>query len=138
ITRLTEMGIEPFLVAPALVGVVAQRLVRKVCTGCARDYEPTEAERAALGIPRLPAGVRFRRADGCEACQRTGYRGRVAVRELLDVSDAIRALIGGGGGADAIRAQAVTEGFRPMRFAALKLLFAGITTFHEVLRVTRG
>jgi type IV pilus assembly protein PilB len=138
ITRLTEMGIEPFLVAPALIGVIAQRLVRRICAGCSREYEPTEAERVALGLPKLPPTVRFRKGAGCDACQRTGYRGRVAVRELLQVSDEIRSLIGAGAGADAIRAQAASTGFRSMRFAALKLLFAGETTFAEVMRATRG
>jgi type IV pilus assembly protein PilB len=138
ITRLTEMGIEPFLVAPALIGVIAQRLVRRICAGCSREYEPTEAERVALGLPKLPPTVRFRKGAGCDACQRTGYKGRVAVRELLHVSDEIRSLIGAGAGADAIRAQAASTGFRSMRFAALKLLFAGETTFAEVMRATRG
>jgi general secretion pathway protein E len=82
--------------------------------------------------------VRFRKGAGCDACQRTGYKGRVAVRELLHVSDEIRSLIGAGAGADAIRAQAASTGFRSMRFAALKLLFAGETTFAEVMRATRG
>jgi type II secretory ATPase GspE/PulE/Tfp pilus assembly ATPase PilB-like protein len=134
---LIEMGIEPYLVAPALVGIIAQRLLRKVCLNCAKEYEPTDAERTALGLPSLPAGVRFRKGEGCSACQRSGYSGRTAIRELLSISDGIRALIGRGATDNEIRTFAVGEGFRSMRMQALKRLFAGVTTFQEVLRVTR-
>jgi type IV pilus assembly protein PilB len=137
ITRLIEMGIEPYLVAPALVGIIAQRLLRKVCGQCAEEYEPTEAELVALGLPSLPPGTTFRRGRGCAACQRSGYSGRTAIRELLNVTDPIRAAIARGSNDTEIRAIAVAEGFRSMRMQALKRLFAGVTTFQEVLRVTR-
>ena len=138
VTRLTEMGIEPYLVAPSLIGVIAQRLMRRICKSCARDYEPPPGEAQLLGLPPLPAGTRFRRGAGCDACQRTGYSGRTVVRELLQMDDGLRALIGRSAPADELRSHLVSRGFRSMRFAALKHLFAGITTVEEVLRVTAG
>jgi type II secretory ATPase GspE/PulE/Tfp pilus assembly ATPase PilB-like protein len=138
ITRLTEMGLEPYLVAPSLVGIISQRLLRKVCTTCAESYEPDEGERASLGLPRLPEGTTFKRGRGCAACHGTGHAGRTAVREILEVSDSLRALIASGAVADEIRAHAEARGFRTMRHQALKRLFAGITTAREVLRLTRG
>jgi type II secretory ATPase GspE/PulE/Tfp pilus assembly ATPase PilB-like protein len=124
-------------VAPALVGIIAQRLLRKVCGQCVEEYEPTEAELVALGLPSLPSGTTFRRGRGCPSCQRSGYNGRTAIRELLNVTDPIRAAIARGSNDTEIRAIAVAEGFRSMRMQALKRLFAGVTTFQEVLRVTR-
>ncbi len=137
ITRLTEMGIEPFLVAPALIGVIAQRLIRRVCEGCKEPYEPTAEELEGLGLPRLPPGVKLHRGKGCELCNRTGYKGRTAIREILVVDEAMKARIGKGATAEELRADAVAGGFKPMRHQALKRLFGGITTTQEVLRVTR-
>ncbi len=137
ITRLTEMGIEPYLVAPSLVGVIAQRLLRKVCQHCAVEYEPTESERSALGLPALPPGTTWKKGAGCSECQRSGYAGRLAIRELLELSDVTRGLIARGATDAEIRQRANAEGFRTMRFQALKRLFAGATSFQEVLRVTK-
>jgi type IV pilus assembly protein PilB len=138
ITRMTDLGVEPFLIAPSLVGVVAQRLMRKVCTACAEKYVPDEAERIALGITELPADTMLTRGKGCNACHRTGHAGRIAVRELLEIDDHTRALIATGGGADAIRNHARSTGFRSMRFHALKLALAGVTSSREVMRMTRS
>jgi type IV pilus assembly protein PilB len=137
ITRLTEMGIEPYLVAPALVGVIAQRLVRKVCTSCVESYAPDAGEVRSLGLAELPETVALRRSRGCEACQGTGYKGRTAVREFLEVTDPLKAKIGRGATADELRADAAARGFKGMRYQALRKLFAGETTTQEVLRVTR-
>ncbi len=138
ITRLTEMGIESYLVAPALVGVVAQRLLRRVCKNCAEDYRPDAAELEALGLPELPADVTFKRGKGCDVCADTGCSGRIAIRELLDVDDELRSLISRGASADEIRLSARARGFRTMRFQALQQLLAGVTTTREVIRATRG
>jgi type IV pilus assembly protein PilB len=137
ITRLTEMGIEPFLVAPALIGVIAQRLIRKVCPGCADNYAPPAAELKVLGIPGLPAGTSFRRGRGCGDCHGSGYKGRTAVREILEASDVLKERIVKGAGADELRTVAIQAGFRTMRHQALRKLFAGITTSQEVIRLTR-
>jgi type IV pilus assembly protein PilB len=137
ITRLTEMGIEPYLVAPSLVGVIAQRLVRKVCAACAEAYAPTASELESLGLAGLPESIPFRRGRGCDGCQGTGYSGRTAVREFLEVTDALKTKIGRGVSAEELRAEAVAQGFKGMRFQALRRLLAGETTTHEVLRATR-
>jgi type IV pilus assembly protein PilB len=138
ITRLTEMGIESYLVAPALVGVVAQRLLRRVCKNCAEEYRPDPSELEALGLPQLPDDVMFKRGKGCDVCAGTGCSGRIAIRELLEVDDELRTLISRGATADEIRLCARKNGFRTMRFQALQTLIAGITTTREVLRATRG
>jgi len=138
ITRLTEMGIEPFLIAPSLIGVIAQRLIRKICLECKEAYVPTESELLGLGLPAVPPGTLFSRGKGCAACQRTGYRGRTAVREILEVDEALRQQIGQGETAEALRKTAAAAGFRSMRFQALRRLFEGVTTAPEVIRITRG
>ncbi len=137
ITRLTEMGVEPYLVAPSLVGVIAQRLVRKVCGSCAESYAPTASELQSLGLAELPSSVRFRRGRGCDACQNTGHSGRTAIREFLEVTDPLKAKIGQGATAEDLRAEAIARGFKSMRFQALRRLIAGETTTQEVLRATR-
>ncbi len=138
VTRLTEMGIEPHLVAPSLLGVVAQRLVRRVCPGCLERHTPDAAEATTLGLPELPRGFELVRGRGCTACHRTGYRGRIAVRELLEIDDTMRVLIARGAGIDELRTHAVATGFRSMRLAALRLLVTHQTSAREVLRVTRS
>ena len=138
VMRLTELGVEPFLVAPSLVGVVAQRLLRKVCEHCAIAYVPDDAERLALGLPELPPGATLRRGEGCDRCHRTGHSGRLAVREVLAVDDTMRALIGAGATSAALAEHARGQGFRTMRFHALRLALQGVTSTREVLRMTRG
>lgn len=138
ITRLTEMGIEPYLVAPSLIGVIAQRLIRRVCLECKETYRPTESELLGLGLPNVPEATLFSRGKGCGACQRTGYRGRTAVREILEIDESLRQQIGQGESAEELRRTAWASGFRSMRFQALRRLFEGITTAPEVIRITRG
>ena len=138
VTRLQEMGIEPYLLAPSLIGVLAQRLARRVCPECAERYLPDGAELETLGLPSLPAGVSFRRGRGCEACLHTGHKGRTAVRELLEVDGALRAAIGRGASSEELRRQGESTGFRGMRFEALRKLFAGEISSAEVLRLTRA
>ncbi len=137
ITRLTELGVEPFLVAPSLLGIVAQRLMRAVCKSCAEPYTPDAAELATLGLPSVPAGTRVMRGRGCSACHRSGYAGRLAVREVLVIDDELRALITKRAPVDELRGAAIAKGFKTMRFQALRLWLAGVTTTREVIRVTR-
>jgi type IV pilus assembly protein PilB len=138
ITRLTEMGIEPYLVAPSLIGVIAQRLMRRICTACREEYRPDRRELEALGAEGLPEDILLSRGRGCAACKKTGYRGRTAIREILETTDALKQEIGRGATAEELRRQLAGTGFRSMRFQALKRLVAGVTTSQEVLRVTRG
>jgi type II secretory ATPase GspE/PulE/Tfp pilus assembly ATPase PilB-like protein len=138
ITRLTEIGIPPYLVAPSLLGVVAQRLVRRVCTGCAEHYEPAADELEAVDLPNVPPGTTVVRGRGCEACHGSGYAGRFAVREVLQVTDKMRAQIARGATADQLSELADADGFKTMRFAALRAWLAGTTTTREVMRLTCG
>ncbi len=138
ITRMMELGVEPHLLAPSLIGVVAQRLVRAVCTHCAERYTPERAELEAIGLPSVPAGTQVARGKGCSACRFTGCSGRVAIRELLAVDDEIRALITKRAPVDDLRATALGHGFKTMRYEALRLWLAGITTTREVIRATRA
>jgi len=138
VVRLEELGVPRYLVAPTLLGVVSQRLVRRVCAGCQERYTPDAALLDALGLPEVPAGTRLTRGRGCPACQGSGYAGRVAVREVLTVDDELRALITRDVGAPELRTHAAARGFRTMRFAALRLCLAGVTSAREVLRVVHG
>jgi len=138
IVRLLDMGIQPYLVAPTIVGVVAQRLVRKICQNCREEYEPKLDELTALGLSELPRGAKFSRGRGCPSCQNSGYSSRTAVREILEVGDSLRRAISRGAQTEAIHEEAARQGFRSMRFQALKKLLAGITTAQEVIRLTRA
>jgi type IV pilus assembly protein PilB len=137
ITRLTDMGVEPFLVASALQCVVAQRLARCLCTKCAESYIPDEETLIAAGIPWTPGTERppLRRPVGCGACGGTGYRGRVAIVEVLRMSDDLRALTIGRYPAEDIKKQASYEGLRTLREDGLQKALAGQTSVEEVLRV---
>jgi general secretion pathway protein E len=136
VTRLIDMGIEPFLLSSSLLGVLAQRLVRRLCPACRTVGEPTAAERALLPPDW---GNRFMgHAVGCEACGHSGYRGRTGIYELLVVDDATRALVHGGESERALRTQAHEEGLAGLREDGLRWVAAGETTLEEVLRVTRA
>ena len=136
--RLKDMGLEPYLIANSMVGVVAQRLMRKVCTDCSKLEEITPEEERLLGIslsytekPRM-----IRKACGCPACNHTGYRGRVAVHEILMIDREVRRLITEGAPVEEIKEYAVrNQGIRTIKQAALHYLENGITTVEEVMKV---
>ncbi len=138
ITRLFELGIEPYLIAPSLIGVISQRLVRSICKSCRELYTPDAAEVATLGLPHVPPGTQVARGRGCAVCHGSGYHGRVAIRELLAIDDTLRAMITRRASVDDMRAAAVQKGFRTMRFEGLRLWLAGVTTTRELIRVTRA
>jgi general secretion pathway protein E len=137
ITRLQDMGIDTYLISSSVIAVMAQRLVRKICDSCATQDPLSEEEADLLGIDFQPY-AEIRRGTGCERCANTGYRGRVGLYELLQISDDVRHVIGGGGDANLIRNQAVKEGMRTLRKDALQKLTAGTTTPEEIVRVTRA
>ena len=132
--RFTDMGIEPFLVASAINGVIGQRLVRKTCTACRVPYQPTSdhIRLVATNTGGTPKG--WFRGAGCKLCNNTGYRGRVGVYELLQVSEAIRELIVTRATHGQIRDVAIDEGMRTMQSEAFRLVREGVTTVDEVLR----
>jgi general secretion pathway protein E len=137
VTRLLDLGIEPYLVSSSVLAVLAQRLVRKVCTQCAGEEELTAEEHAQLGLaPNDGAKLRYRVGPGCPACRNTGYRGRVAICELLHVDESIRRQIQSRASATEIRDAAMQSGMRLLRDDGIAKVLAGITTPSEVVRVT--
>jgi type IV pilus assembly protein PilB len=137
IGRFINMGVEPYNFVSALNCVLAQRLVRKLCATCKRAYQPTEEELRDSGLP--PAAVADKQifmSVGCDACNHTGYRGRTAIHELLDMSDTIREMIVERRPGSEIRRQAEKEGLSSLRDSALKKVYAGLTTLYEINRVT--
>ncbi len=138
ITRLVEMGVAPFLLAPTLLGVLAQRLVRRICPQCKAPYEPRPAELAEAGAEALASKVTFYRGRGCGYCGGTGYKGRTGIHEVLRVDEEIRDLIVSRAGVGRIRRAALGNGMRDLRFEGLRKAVAGITTLEEVIRVTKA
>ncbi len=139
ITRLVDMGIEPFLVSSSILGVVAQRLVRKVCQFCKQPYMPNDSELKELGISSdMLSKYTIFKSRGCEKCSNTGYMGRTVVSELMIISDELRALILSGTDANTIKRQAVKEGMVTVRQNAIAKVLQGITTIEELFRSTQN
>ena len=139
LTRLVDMGAEPFLVASSLTAAIAQRLVRRPCASCAKPYEPDPVTLAALGLVWADlAGARPMRGTGCPECGGTGYRGRTAVYEVLDVDVAMRQVLLKDPTESSVAAQARAAGMITLRAAAVDKARAGETTFEEALRVTHS
>ncbi len=134
ITRLFDLGIEPFLIASALEGVIAQRLVRKVCPHCKEPYKPTEEELSELG---LSGEYTFYRGRGCEHCMGTGYRGRTGIYEVLEVDEDVKKHILKTQDAVELRNFAKSKGFKSMLEDGIRKVLAGITTSEEVLRAVK-
>ena len=135
VTRLTDMGIEPFLLSSSLLGILAQRLVRSLCTHCREAYTPSAAEILLLENPEVPTFL-FR-PKGCSACNSSGYRGRTGIYELLTVDDGLRHLIHDHVAEQDIRQYALLHGMKGLRQDGLRLVVAGTTSLEELLRVTR-
>jgi general secretion pathway protein E len=136
VTRLLDLGIEPYLVSSSVLAVLAQRLVRKVCSSCAVERELTGNESEQFGLTTAAEPLRYRAGPGCPACRNTGYRGRVAICELLRVDESIRRHIQSRGSATEIRDAAVKLGMRLLRDDGIEKVLSGITTPGEVARVT--
>lgn len=133
--RLVDLGIRPYLLANALVMIIAQRLVRRVCDGCAEDYEPSDDELRGARLDRDACeGARFRRGKGCPACHDSGFRGRLAVYEVLRVTHDMRELVRRSAGVDEVIACAKGHGFKPLFDSGLAAARAGDTTLTEVTK----
>ncbi|MCU0722955.1 MAG: type II secretion system ATPase GspE [Planctomycetes bacterium] len=138
VSRLLDLGVEPFLVNSSLLAVVAQRLVRSVCPHCAAPLPPGEACAGEAGLTREEVGDKpLRRGKGCEACDRTGHLGRTGIFEILTVDDEVKGQIMRRESASEIKRSAVSRGMKTLRADALEKMRAGITTPDEVLRVTQ-
>jgi type IV pilus assembly protein PilB len=137
ITRLIDMGVEPYLITATLEAIVAQRLVRRICERCHKDFTPTEDMLMELNLrPADVRGKRFAYGPGCDACNNTGYKGRMAIFELLIMDDDIREIIMNQGSTQAIREAAVRKGMRTLRDSGLLTIYDGETTIEEVVRET--
>jgi type II secretory ATPase GspE/PulE/Tfp pilus assembly ATPase PilB-like protein len=137
IGRFLNMGVEPYNFVSSLNCVLAQRLVRLLCNLCKRSYRPSDDELIESGLkPDEHRGEVFYLSVGCDACNHTGYRGRTAIHELLDLSDNIREMIVERRPGSEVRRAAEFEGLRGLRESALKKVFAGLSTLHEINRVT--
>ena len=138
-TRLLDMGIEPFLVSSSVMAVMAQRLVRRVCSSCREPYQPTREELEELGIApqRLMGKTIYKLGQGCVQCKRTGYRGRTGIHELLVVDDEVRTLVMKSADAATIRRAATARGMNTLREDGADKVVEGLTTIEEILRVTQ-
>jgi type IV pilus assembly protein PilB len=137
ITRLLDLGLEPYLVTATLEAVVAQRLVRRICTNCRAEFEPTEEMLHELELsPSEVRGRTFFFGKGCEVCNNTGYKGRTGIFEIMHLDDTLRDLILKQSSTNLIREEARKRGMRSLRDAGLMAIFDGATTIEEVVRAT--
>jgi type II secretory ATPase GspE/PulE/Tfp pilus assembly ATPase PilB-like protein len=136
ISRLVDMGIEPFLISSSIAGIIGQRLVKRLCGSCRQAYAPEPELLKELG---LPAGVNFKfyKETGCDLCRGTGFHGRIGIQEILTPSRNVQKLIIEKADAAQIRNSAIKDGFVPLRMAGLKKVIEGVTTLEEVLQATQ-
>ena len=135
VMRLRDMGIEPYLIASSLIGIVAQRLVRRICSDCKESYTPTDQEQIVLQSQGLDVQV-LHRGKGCGNCNRTGYRGRVAIQEVLKIDQTLRRIITEGAAIEEIREAAKAQDMVTLMTDGLHKVTEGVTTIQEVMRET--
>ncbi|MBE3123772.1 MAG: type II/IV secretion system protein, partial [Planctomycetes bacterium] len=137
ITRLLDLGLEPFLVTATLEAVVAQRLVRRVCTNCRGEFQPSEDMLWELDLtPEEVRGRTFYFGKGCDRCNNTGYKGRTGIFEIMAMDDSLRDLILAGASTNVVRDEARKRGMRTLRDSGLMSIYDGVTTIEEVVRAT--
>ena len=135
LTRLMDMGIESYLLADSMVGVIAQRLVRRLCPHCKKPYEADEDEKKLLGV-NPEESVTIYKPCGCERCSGIGYKGRIGVYEIMTITPAIRRVISKRGSAEEIKDVALSEGMHTLRMSASRMVMEGITSFSEMIKVS--
>ena len=133
ISRLMDMEIEPYLISSSLVGIMAQRLVKKICSNCKEPYEPDYIEKKMLDLEN---GSVIYRGKGCNACNHTGYKGRTGIHEILPVTDKIKTMIDQRESLDKIKQEALSEGMVTLRYSCKELVLKGITTVDEMIKMT--
>jgi type IV pilus assembly protein PilB len=137
VTRLVDMGVEPFLLSASLEGVLGQRLIRKVCPSCRTPYEPTETVLGQLGLSPHEIGDRaFYYGKGCDVCNNTGYKGRKGIYELLHITDPLREMINERAPSVVLKQKAIELGMTTLREDGLRCIYDGETTIEEVLKYT--
>ncbi len=137
-TRLIDMGVEPFLVASSLLGIVAQRLIRKVCVKCRQPHQPSDFEMQEMGLARLPAGSVIYSAKGCPSCAHSGYSGRTVIHELLLIDDQMRSLIVKNTDSGTLKKAATEKGMTTLREDGVNKVLQGLTTVDELMRATHA
>lgn len=135
LTRLIDMGIEPFMVASCVLGVVAQRLIRLICPKCKKSFQPNSKQLLHLNMPDENIPVILHHGEGCRFCSFTGYRGRTGIYEVMPVNRKMREMINKKSSADLIREQAVRDGMITLKEAGINKALKGLTTIEEVMRV---
>ena len=137
VTRLMDMGIEEFLIASSIEAVLAQRLLRRICIDCRREHMPSVALIEQLELdPEMLVNRQFYAGRGCDNCAKTGYRGRLGIFEILEITESIRELIAAGEPSGVIRERAIQQGMRTLREDGLRSIFTGATSVEEVIRYT--
>ncbi len=134
VTRAVDMGVEPFLISSTVIGALAQRLCRKICPECREEYDPAEEELKSIGL-MLSSGQKLARGRGCGFCYNTGYRGRIAVFEIMKMTDGLRELINKRASLVEIKELAKSEGMRTLQENALQKVRDKVTTLEEIKRV---
>lgn len=135
ISRLADMGVPPYMIAVALMGVISQRLVRKLCPNCAQSYVPGEHELRYLGLP-LNEKITFKKAQGCGLCNNSGYKGRIAVHEILLIDQGHREMIARNASISELEEYSLKKGMSTLKSECIKLLKRGVTSFEEVSDIT--
>jgi len=130
-----DMGIESYLLADSMVGVIAQRLVRRLCPECKEAYEASEGEKRLLNVP-VDEPLTIYKPCGCERCNHTGYKGRIGVYEIMTITPAIRRVISKRGTAEEIKEVALQEGMHTLRMSSSKMVLDGVTSFSEMMKVS--
>ena len=137
VIRLRDMGLEPYLITATLEGVLAQRLVRKICEDCRTEFEPGPDILMELNLrPQDVKGRKFYYGRGCDRCNNTGHKGRMGIFELVMMNDELRDMISSGASTDALRQACKKQGMVTLRDSGLRAIFNGQTTIEEVVRET--
>ncbi len=135
--RLIDMGIEPYLLADSIVGIIAQRLVRRLCPNCKKEKEADAEEKEILGFPEnSKKKVKIFEPCGCDQCDNTGFKGRVGVYEILEISPRLKRVISKNATAEEIKEVAMEEGMHTLRQSATKYVLDGITSINEMKKVS--
>ena len=137
VTRLLDFGVEPYLVSSSLIGVMAQRLVRRICSNCRQRFEPSGHELREIGLLDTMRGEFFV-GSGCDKCFKTGYRGRTGIYELMMINEEIQELIYKRENAGTIKKAALEAGLKTLRMDGARKVLKGTTTIAEVLRVSQA
>ncbi len=135
ITRLADMGVEPYLIADSVVGVIAQRLVRRLCPNCKKPHIITEEEAEILGV-KTKEQMQIYEPCGCPQCDNMGYKGRIGVYEIMEMTQDLKTIISKNGSAEAIKEQAMKNGMHTLRMSASEYVLSGITSFNEMMKVS--